>query len=259
MTPLRTGKLPMLARYGQVVGLALIWKWFYYAPNTMKEMYGRREREAKKNGEDFENPFQTGELPSTVATVAAGAFKGKFGALVETIKCFAPYATFQFAVLPALGYAVGGASMAGAVLATSILADVMTNVHSFIIIATNHVGDDIYRFESETKPRSDDFYLRAVIGSANFRTGGDVNDFFHGWLNYQIEHHMFADMSMLSYQRMAPEIKAICEKHGVPYVQENVFERLRKTLQIGVGSRDMLVYEYGDAKPWMNALKPASA
>jgi hypothetical protein len=41
--------------------------------------------------------------------------------------------------------------------------------------------------------------------------------------------------------------------------QENVFTRLRKTLQIGVGSRDMLVYEHGDAKPWMNALKPASA
>ena len=46
MKPLRTGNLPMLARYGQVVGLALIWKWFYYAPNTMKEMYARREREA---------------------------------------------------------------------------------------------------------------------------------------------------------------------------------------------------------------------
>merc|ERR1712216_508755 len=68
---------------------------------------------------------------------------------------------------------------------TSVLADVMTNVHSFIIIATNHVGYDIYRFETETKPRSDDFYLRAVIGSANFKTGGDANDFMHGWLNYQ--------------------------------------------------------------------------
>jgi hypothetical protein len=29
--------------------------------------------------------------------------------------------------------------------------------------------------------------------------------------------------------------------------------------QIGVGSRDMLVYEHGDAKPWMNNLKPAAA
>ena len=236
MKPLRTGNLPMLARYGQVVGLALIWKWFYYAPNTMKEMYARREREATKAGEDFENPFKTGELPSTLVTVVGGAFKGQFGALIETIKCFAPYAAFQFAALPALGYAVGGAQMATGVLLTSILADVITNVHSFIIIATNHVGDDIYRFESETKPRSDDFYLRAVIGSANFRTGGDVNDFFHGWLNYQIEHHMFADMSMLSYQRMAPEMKALCEKYGVPYVQENVFVRLKKTVDVMIGA-----------------------
>merc|ERR1712205_227246 len=123
----------------------------------------------------------------------------------------------------------------------------------------NLAAADVYRFKTPVKVKTDDFYLRAVIGSANFRTGGDVNDFLHGWLNYQIEHHMFADMTMLSYQRMAPEVKAICEKHGVPYVQESVFERLRKTLQIGVGSRDVLVYEHGDAKPWMNNLKPAAA
>ena len=246
MKPLRTGNLPMLARYGQVVGLALIWKWFYYAPNTMKEMYARREREATKAGEDFENPFKTGELPSTLVTVAAGAFKGQFGALIETIKCFAPYAMFQFAALPALGYAVGGAQMATGVLLTSILADVITNVHSFIIIATNHVGDDIYRFETETKPRSDDFYLRAVIGSANFKTGGDVNDFMHGWLNYQIEHHMFPDMSMRAYQNMQPRVKAVCEKYGVPYVQESVFTRLGQLVDVMVGKRTMLVWERGD-------------
>ena len=46
----------------------------------------------------------------------------------------------------------------------------------------------------------------------NFKTGGDVNDFMHGWLNYQIEHHMFSDMSMLTYQKMAPEMKLLCEK-----------------------------------------------
>ncbi len=93
--------------------------------------------------------------------------------------------------------------------------------------------------------KSDEFYLRAVIGSANFDTGSDANDFVHGWLNYQIEHHMFPDLSMLSYQRMAPEIKAICEKHGVPYVQENVLKRVWRTIQIGVGTRSMLVWEKG--------------
>jgi hypothetical protein len=34
----------------------------------------------------------------------------------------------------------------------------------------------------------------------NFNTGSDANDYLHGWLNYQIEHHMFPDLSMLSYQ-----------------------------------------------------------
>ena len=74
----------------------------------------------------------------------------------------------------------------------------------------------------------------------------DPVDYVHGWLNYQIEHHMWPDMSMLAYQRAAPKVKALCAKYGVPYVQENVFERLRKTLQIGVGTRNMLVWENGD-------------
>jgi hypothetical protein len=35
----------------------------------------------------------------------------------------------------------------------------------------------------------------------------------------QIEHHLWPDMSMLAYQRVAPKVKACCEKYGVPYVQ----------------------------------------
>ena len=64
---------------------------------------------------------------------------------------------------------------------------------------------------------------------------GDLNDFFHGWLNYQIEHHLWPDLSMLSYQKAAPLVRAICAKHGVPYVQHNVFWRLKKTVDIMTG------------------------
>ena len=39
---------------------------------------------------------------------------------------------------------------------------------------------------------------------------------------------------MLSYQKAAPELRAICAKHGVPYVQQNVFKRLKKTADIMV-------------------------
>ena len=44
---------------------------------------------------------------------------------------------------------------------------------------------------------------------------------------------------MLQYQRGAPQLKALCEKHGVPYVQESVWTRLRKTIDIMVGKSSM--------------------
>jgi hypothetical protein len=44
---------------------------------------------------------------------------------------------------------------------------------------------------------------------------------------------------MLQYQKGAPKLKAICAKHGVPYVQESVWNRLRKTVDVMVGSTSM--------------------
>ena len=44
---------------------------------------------------------------------------------------------------------------------------------------------------------------------------------------------------MLQYQKGAPKLQAICDKYGVPYVNENVWERLRKTVDIMVGKTSM--------------------
>ena len=126
-----------------------------------------------------------------------------------------------------------------------VAAEILTNLHSFLIVVPNHAGEDVYRFKTPVKVKTDDFYLRAVIGSANFRTGGDVNDFLHGFLNYQAEHHCWPSLSMLSYQRGAPELKAICERHGVPYTRESVFVRLRKTVDVMVGLSSMRRFPEG--------------
>ena len=95
--------------------------------------------------------------------------------------------------------------------------------------------------------------MRQVTSSVNFRTGNgvgkhphgflaDLNDFHHGWLNYQIEHHVWPDLSMLSYQKAAPLLRDICMKHNVPYVQESVFLRLVKTVNIMTGKASMRRY-----------------
>merc|ERR1712022_97647 len=93
-------------------------------------------------------------------------------------------------------------------------------------IVTNHTGDDLYRFDTSCEPPSATFL-------------GDLNDFTHGWLNFQVEHHLWPDLSILSYQKAAPLVEAICKKHNVPYIQHNVFWRLKKTVDIMVGDASM--------------------
>jgi len=47
---------------------------------------------------------------------------------------------------------------------------------------------------------------------------------------------------MLSYQKAAPLVRTLCKKHGVPYVQHNVFWRVKKTVDIMTGAASMRKY-----------------
>jgi len=38
---------------------------------------------------------------------------------------------------------------------------------------------------------------------------------------------------------MAPKVQAICHKYGVNYIKENVFIRLKKTMDVFVGTASM--------------------
>ncbi len=58
----------------------------------------------------------------------------------------------------------------------------------------------------------------------------------------QVEHHLWPQLSALSYQKAQPAVKAICDKYGVPYVPESVWIRLRKTVDIMVGKASMRPY-----------------
>ncbi|KAK3242868.1 hypothetical protein CYMTET_47445 [Cymbomonas tetramitiformis] len=261
---IRKQNIPKPLKYVQVAALMLMWKWFYYAPNTLKEMNLWERERAEKNPKRYEMKekiftVEPGHSASIVTTVIE-LFKGNVRPIVAMTKVLAPFAFFHYVLCPLPFYLLGGPQLGAIALANMVLADIITNVHSFIVIATNHCGRDVYRFDTTVAPKSDEFYLRAVIGSANFRTAyttpgrpegkpsgvlGNINDFMHGWLNYQIEHHMFPDMSMLSYQKAMPRVKEACERHGVPYVQESVWIRLKRTTSIMVGSENMLQWERG--------------
>lgn len=155
-----------------------------------------------------------------------------------------PYLVIHFFLFPlpllALGEYMGtGHEMYVSAVKNLFYAELLTNFHGFVAIVTNHAGDDMYRFREGCRPYSGSFYLRQVLASVDFWTGSDINDFMHGYLNYQIEHHMWPSLSMLSYKKSQPLVKALCKKHNVPYVQENVFKRTKKTIDIMTGSSSM--------------------
>lgn len=222
---LRRSSLPMAARYAIVLTMAAAWKWVYYAPNTLQELRAEEDRAQGGAGQRRKLTDPGAWLPHSRDGRALW------------LRCFLPYAVARFVVQPLVVAPLGPLAVASASV-NSLMAEVLTNLHTFVIITTNHVGEDVHAFEEPPADR-EDFLLRQIIGSVNYTTGGDLNDFMHGWLNYQIEHHLWPDMSMRQYQRAQPRLKALCEKHGVPYIQEPVTTRLRRTLEVMVGKADM--------------------
>jgi fatty acid desaturase len=83
------------------------------------------------------------------------------------------------------------------------------------------------------------FYIRQFLGSCNANTGGFFRDYLHGYLNYQIEHHLEAKLSLLQYTKIQPEIEKLCQEYDVPYIQESVFVRLKKTIKVFLGKDTM--------------------
>jgi fatty acid desaturase len=62
----------------------------------------------------------------------------------------------------------------------------------------------------------EDWLTVQLRGTQNV-TAGTFEDWFTGFLNYQIEHHLFPNMPRHSYPMVKPRIQALCRKHGIPY------------------------------------------
>jgi len=223
LAQLRESNIPMFLRFTIIALFSAVWKLVYYAPRTHKELYISRAR-------------QRGESIEIVPRKSWSLFNPRGRAL--WLKSILPYVAFRFVLLPLLFLPLGTTAVIS-VLLTSLMAEVFTNMHSFLVIVPNHAGDDVMMFEERGKGKGE-FYLRQILGSVNYPTGSNANDFFYGWLNYQVEHHLWPDMPLSQYQYVQPKVVEVCKKHGIPYRQDSVFKRLLKAVDIMVGRTSML-------------------
>lgn len=63
---------------------------------------------------------------------------------------------------------------------------------------------------------STDHLLRQTVTTANFTTGW-LGFWICGGLEYQIEHHLFPNVSHWYYPQLTPLIQNLCRRNGVPY------------------------------------------
>jgi fatty acid desaturase len=104
------------------------------------------------------------------------------------------------------------------VLFGNALANLLRNVWAYAVICCGHFADGAEKFtpealEGETKAQ---WYLRQMLGSANFRAG-PVMAFMSGNLCYQIEHHLYPDLPSNRYAKIAERVQAVCAKYELPY------------------------------------------
>jgi NADPH-dependent stearoyl-CoA 9-desaturase len=144
-------------------------------------------------------------------------------------------------------------------LAANLTANVARNLWTYVVIFCNHFPDGAEKFtpdvlEGETKP---DWYLRQMLGSANFRAG-PLLAFMSGNLCYQIEHHLFPDLPSNRYAEISTRIKALCDKYDLPYttgsLAQQYLQTARTILKLSVPNK-LLLASCDDAPETRSELK----
>lgn len=104
------------------------------------------------------------------------------------------------------------------VFAGNLTANLVRNVWAFSIIFCGHFPEGTAEFSvEETRDETrGQWYFRQILGSANL-TGGKVFHILSGNLSHQIEHHLFPDLPARRYAEMAPRVREICARYGLPY------------------------------------------
>jgi fatty acid desaturase len=103
-------------------------------------------------------------------------------------------------------------------LAANFTANIVRNVWAYSIIFCGHFPDQTYTFsqrEVEDETRGG-WYVRQLLGSANI-DGGPLFHLLAGNLSFQVEHHLYPDMPSSRYSEIAPRVRDICRRYGLPY------------------------------------------
>lgn len=142
--------------------------------------------------------------------------------LTRLMRKWGPYYAENYVFYPALA----GPGFAK-VLLGNWMAETMRDLYSAATIFCGHVGEDTADYPEGTRTRGrGEWYALQVSTTNDFDVPLPVS-ILCGALDKQIEHHLFPKLPPNRLRQIAPEVRAVCEAHGVPYRSESWGRTLR--------------------------------
>lgn len=92
-------------------------------------------------------------------------------------------------------------------------------IASFSVTGIQHVQFCLNHFSSTVyvgPPSGNDWFEKQTRGTLNIDCPSWM-DWFHGGLQFQVEHHLFPRLPRCQLRKISPFVKALCKKHNLPY------------------------------------------
>ncbi|KAF2304337.1 hypothetical protein GH714_030193 [Hevea brasiliensis] len=96
---------------------------------------------------------------------------------------------------------------------------VMFVLASFIVTSIQHVQFCLNHFSSNVyvgPPNGNDWFEMQTKGTLNINCSSWM-DWFHGGLQFQVEHHLFPRLPRCHLRKISPFVKELCKKHNLLY------------------------------------------
>ncbi len=101
-----------------------------------------------------------------------------------------------------------------------------------------HVMEDTDFPLPEDGSVSNQWAVHQLQTTLNFAADNKWLSWFIGGLNFQVEHHLFPNISHIHYPKIAPIVEATAKEFGLPYFSENSFRR-------ALSSHARMLYQLG--------------
>ena len=102
-----------------------------------------------------------------------------------------------------------------AVVGLYVLRTVLLGYAMYAILAPGHFPAEALRSTEEAR-KATDFFTHQTTSTVSFRTGV-LGRFLCSGLEYQIEHHLFPNLSHTHYPQVSLAVQALCRQQGLSY------------------------------------------